>query len=29
MLSAQAYAPYADPEQYIVEWTDKIWQTAG
>ena len=29
MLSAQAYAPYADPEQYIVEWTDKIWQSYG
>ncbi len=29
MLSAQAYAPYADPEEYIVEWTDKIWQSYG
>ncbi len=29
MLSAQAYAPYEDPEQYIVEWTDKIWQSYG
>lgn len=29
MLSAEAYAPYADPEEYIVEWTDKIWQSYG
>jgi predicted ester cyclase len=29
MLSAPAYAPYADPEEYIVEWTDKIWQSYG
>ncbi len=29
MLSDQAYAPYADPEEYIVEWTDKIWQSYG
>lgn len=29
MLSSTAYAPYADPEQYIVEWTDKIWQSYG
>ena len=29
MLSPEAYAPYEDPEQYIVEWTDKIWQSYG
>jgi predicted ester cyclase len=29
MLSATAYSPYADPEEYIVEWTDKIWQSYG
>lgn len=29
MLSPQAYAPYASPEEYIVEWTDKIWQSYG
>lgn len=25
MLQPSAYAPYADPEEYILEWTDKIW----
>lgn len=29
MLSTSAYAPYADPEEYIVEWTDKIWESYG
>lgn len=29
MLRPEAYAPYGDPEEYIVEWTDKIWESYG
>lgn len=29
MLTPQAYAPYANPEEYIVECTDRIWESYG
>lgn len=28
-LSEAAYAPYKTPEDYILEWTDRIWVTGG
>ncbi len=26
-ISAEAYAPYSSPEEYILGWTDRIWET--
>ncbi|MCX5535848.1 ester cyclase [Streptomyces sp. NBC_00006] len=28
-LASSAYAPYNDPEDYILSWTDKIWEARG
>ena len=28
-LQPTAYAPYADPEDYIMSWTDRIWAPRG
>ena len=28
-LDPQTYAPFASPEEYIVEWTDRIWEEYG
>lgn len=28
-LDPSAYAPYGDPEEYILEWTDRIWRDGG
>lgn len=28
-LQPAAYAPYADPEDYIMSWTDRIWAPRG
>lgn len=28
-LKDAAYEPYADPEEFIVEWTDRIWEQRG
>ena len=28
-LDPSAYAPYADPEDYIMSWTDRIWEPRG
>lgn len=28
-LQPSAYAPYADPEDYIMSWTDRIWAPRG
>lgn len=28
-LAAAAHAPYADPEEYILRWTDRIWSERG
>lgn len=28
-LSESAYAPYRDPEEFITEWTDRIWVQRG
>jgi predicted ester cyclase len=28
-LNPSAYAPYADPEDYILSWTDRIWAPRG
>lgn len=28
-LSRAAYAPYRNPEEYILEWTDRIWEANG
>jgi len=28
-LNPSAYAPYSDPENYILEWTDRIWAPRG
>ncbi|MFC8933976.1 ester cyclase [Rhodococcus sp. NPDC057135] len=29
VLNEIAYKPYADPEEFIVEWTDRIWVERG
>ena len=28
-LSPSAYAPYRDPREYIMSWTDRIWIKRG
>lgn len=28
-LKKSAYAPYVDPEDYILQWTDRIWEPRG
>lgn len=28
-LKPSAYAPYRDPEDYILSWTDRIWEARG
>ncbi|WP_327668049.1 MULTISPECIES: ester cyclase [unclassified Streptomyces] len=28
-LASSAYAPYNDPEDYILSWTDRIWEARG
>jgi len=28
-LQPSAYAPYSDPEDYILSWTDRIWEPRG
>lgn len=28
-LTARAYAPYSGPEDYIMSWTDRIWEPRG
>lgn len=28
-LDTTAYAPYQDPEDYILSWTDRIWEARG
>jgi len=28
-LNPAAYAPYQDPEDYILSWTDRIWEARG